>query len=185
MWDNLKASIAAVVRTNNNQEITGANLQNVLNTIVNSIGANATFAGIATPSTSPGTPDGPVFWIAGPGTYSNFGQLTVVGDTLGVFVWSNSAWHYDSILSLIIDDEPTAGSNNPAKSGGIVNMYGHYSNQPEYLYVITDYEGRLLFAIKRDGDIVFSAGIPNQVKEYVESAIDAILEGNDTEQITY
>lgn len=119
MWDNLKASIASVVRTNNNQEITGANLQSVLNTIVNSIGANATFAGVATPSTSPGTPDGPVFWIAGPGTYSNFGQLTVVGDTLGVFVWLNSAWHYDSIFNLNIDDEPTAGSENAVKSGGV------------------------------------------------------------------
>ena len=122
MWDNLKASIASVVRTNNNQEITGANLQNVLNTIVNSIGANATFAGVATPSTNPGTPDGPVFWIAGPGTYSNFGQLTVVGDVLGVFVWSDSAWHYDSILSLNIDDEPTAGSENVVKSGGVWNL---------------------------------------------------------------
>lgn len=119
MWDNLKASIASVVKTNNNQEITGANLQSVLNTIVNSIGANATFAGVATPSTSPGTPDGPVFWIAGPGTYSNFGQLTVIGDTLGVFVWSDSAWRYDSIFNLNIDDEPIAGSNNPVKSGGV------------------------------------------------------------------
>ena len=119
MWDNLKASIASVVRTNNNQEITGANLQSVLNTIVNSVGANATFAGVATPSTSPGTPDGPVFWIAGPGTYSNFGQLTVVGDVLGVFVWSDSAWHYDSIFNLNIDDVPAAGSNNLVKSGGV------------------------------------------------------------------
>lgn len=83
----------------------------------------------------------------------------------------------------VVDDEPTAGSNNSVKSGGVSNMYGHYSNHPEYLYVITDNDGHLLFAIKCDGDIVFSIGVPNQVKEYVESAIDAILEGNDTEKI--
>lgn len=89
----------------------------------------------------------------------------------------------EKVNSVGVDDEPTAGSDNLVKSGGVSDMYGHYSNQPEYLYVITDYEGRLLFAIKRDGDIVFSAGIPNQVKEYVESVIDAILEGNSTEKI--
>lgn len=86
MWNNLKASIASVVRTNNNQEITGANLQNVLNTIVNAVGANATFAGIAVPSTNPGTPDGPVFYIAcEPGVYSNF-NLTLVD---GLYVLEN------------------------------------------------------------------------------------------------
>lgn len=86
MWDNLKASIASVVRTNNNQEITGANLQNVLNTIVNTVGANATFAGIAIPSTNPGTPDGPVFYIAcEPGVYSNF-NLTLVD---GLYILEN------------------------------------------------------------------------------------------------
>lgn len=101
MWNNLKASIAAVVRTNNNQEITGANLQNVLNTIVNSVGANATFAGVATPSTSPGTPDGPVFYIAGQsGQYSNFGNQTVtVGTaTLGIFLWNGSVWSYIPVI---------------------------------------------------------------------------------------
>lgn len=86
MWDNLKASIASVVRTNNNQEITGANLQSVLNTIVNTVGANATFAGIAVPSTNPGTPDGPVFYIAcEPGIYSNF-NLTLVD---GLYILEN------------------------------------------------------------------------------------------------
>ena len=86
MWDNLKASIASVVRTNNNQEITGANLQSVLNTIVNTVGANATFAGIAIPSTNPGTPDGPVFYIAcEPGIYSNF-NLTLVD---GLYILEN------------------------------------------------------------------------------------------------
>lgn len=86
MWDNLKASIASVVRTNNNQEITGANLQSVLNTIVNTVGANATFAGIAVPSTNPGTPDGPIFYIAcEPGVYSNF-NLTLVD---GLYILEN------------------------------------------------------------------------------------------------
>ena len=63
-WQILKAAIADVIKTNGNQEITGQVLQNVLNNIVSNLGANATFANIATPSTNPGTPDGPVFYLA-------------------------------------------------------------------------------------------------------------------------
>lgn len=74
-WTTLKAAIADVIKTNSNQEITGQVLQNTLNSIVNAVGENATFAGIATPATNPGVPDGPVFYIAKTiGAYSNFGN---------------------------------------------------------------------------------------------------------------
>ena len=63
-WSDLKAAVAKVIKTNGNQEITGAVLQNVLNNIISNLGANATFAGIATPATNPGVPDGNVFYIA-------------------------------------------------------------------------------------------------------------------------
>lgn len=77
-WTTLKATIANVIKTNGNQEITGAVLQNTLNSIVSTVGENATFAGIATPVTNPGTPDGPVFYIALElGVYSNFNGITL------------------------------------------------------------------------------------------------------------
>lgn len=60
-WTILKEAIASVIKTNDNQEITGQLLQNALNNIITNVGENATFAGIATPTTNPGTPDGPVF----------------------------------------------------------------------------------------------------------------------------
>lgn len=77
-WSTLKAAIANIIKTNGNQEITGQLLQNVLNNIVSSVGENSTFAGIATPATNPGVPDGPVFYFAnGPGVYSNFSSITI------------------------------------------------------------------------------------------------------------
>lgn len=98
-WSNLKAGISAVVKENNNQEITGANLQNVLITIVNSLGANATCGGIAHPNTSPGTPDGPVFWIAsGPGVYVNFGNTKI--DNAGIFTWNGTYWSFEELDSM-------------------------------------------------------------------------------------
>ena len=96
-WENLKAGVAAVVKTNNNQEITGQNLQGVLNSIIDSVGANATFAGIAVPATAPGTPDGPVFYIAEEhGQYSNFGNINFSEGHIGVFLWNNSSWQLNT-----------------------------------------------------------------------------------------
>ena len=82
-WTILKAAVAEVIKTNGNQEITGAVLQNALNNIISNVGENASFAGIATPSTNPGTPDGPVFYITSEsGTYSNFGGIVNNGECL-------------------------------------------------------------------------------------------------------
>lgn len=51
------------------------------------------YAGIATPTTNPGTPEVPVFYIAnGKGTYTNFGGLEVTEDDVVVLYW-DSSWH--------------------------------------------------------------------------------------------
>lgn len=77
-YEELKAAIQQVIQTNGNNEITGATLQNALLSIVNVVGANATFAGIATPNTNPGTADQNVFYLATEaGTYINFGGIII------------------------------------------------------------------------------------------------------------
>ena len=56
----------------------------VLDDYIQHLKKTSTFAGIATPTTNPGTPDGPVFYIAGEGTYVNFSNLVIgVGTTTG------------------------------------------------------------------------------------------------------
>ena len=91
-WTILKAAIANIIKTNGNQEITGQLLQSVLNNIVSSIGENATFVGIATPSTNPGTPDGNVFYFATqPGTYVNFGGIKVENEAI-IFLYNGTSW---------------------------------------------------------------------------------------------
>lgn len=96
-WQILKAAIADVIKTNGNQEITGQVLQNVLNNIISNLGANATFAGIATPETNPGTPDQNVFYIASSdGIYSNFNGITLKGE---VVILSNKNGNWDKYNS--------------------------------------------------------------------------------------
>jgi hypothetical protein len=90
-YEQLKQAVSDVIKTNGNQEITGAILQNALLSIISTIGVNATFAGIATPTTVPGTPDQNIFYIAGEGTYANFSGITVEIGQLAVLKW-NGAW---------------------------------------------------------------------------------------------
>lgn len=90
-WSTLKAAIASVIKNNGNQEITGQLLQNVLNNIVSSVGENSTFAGIATPTTNPGVPDGNVFYLATEtGTYSNFNAIKIESGEAVILEWRGS-----------------------------------------------------------------------------------------------
>ena len=97
-WDILKKAISDVVKTNDNREITGASLQSVLHSIVSNVGANATFAGIATPSTNPSTHDGPVFYLASTsGVYTKFSSITVTSSEIAILTWDNGVWKKQSM----------------------------------------------------------------------------------------
>jgi len=92
-YANLISAIQNVVKTNGNNEITGALLQQSLLAMINSLGADYQFAGIATAQTVPGTPDHNVAYIAGPGTYPNFGATTIFDQCIGVFTY-DGVWRY-------------------------------------------------------------------------------------------
>lgn len=90
-WSTLKAAIANIINANGNQAITGQLLQNALNNIITNVGENATFAGIATLTTNPGTPDGPVFYLATTaGVYPNFNGIEVQSGEAAILEWRGS-----------------------------------------------------------------------------------------------
>lgn len=95
-YASLKAAIQEVVKTNGNNEITGALLQQSLLAMINSLGVGYQFMGIAvlTPTpTNPGTPDQNVFYIASePGTYSNFSGIVVGDDEVAILKGTGSNW---------------------------------------------------------------------------------------------
>lgn len=224
MWTNLKQAIDSVIRTNDNQEITGAILNNTLKTIVDTVGANATYAGIATPSTNPGTPDGPVFYFAAEaGTYVNFGAA-VIQEGLAVLLWDGTSWSSESVFNKeamrevfdisaansgatyadLADALGTNGANVPSaiRKGGMSvkfvltsdNKYVQYRlmadtwsvdtndwsfcgddvivENPEWIRVITDKDGKILTGIKTDGDVYFGAGVPNQINHVLSTKED-------------
>ena len=63
----------------------------VLDDYIQHLKKTSTFAGIATPTTNPDTPDGPVFYIAGEGTYANFSNIVIEAGQLGILKW-NGTW---------------------------------------------------------------------------------------------
>lgn len=94
-YSSLKATINANIKTNGNQEITGSVLNSVLTAMVNTLGAGYVYAGVATPSGNPGSPDAKVFYIAATaGTYTNFGGLVVSDGEVAILKW-DTAWHKD------------------------------------------------------------------------------------------
>ena len=96
-WSDLKSAVASIIKTNGAQEITGQLLQNVLNNIISNVGLNSTFAGIATPETNPGTPDGNVFYLATTaGTYSNFNGIVINSGESVILEWKGSWVKKDS-----------------------------------------------------------------------------------------
>ena len=91
-YEQLKQAVSSVIKNNGNMEITGDILQNTLLSIISTVGGNATFAGIATPETNPGTPDQNVFYLASkPGVYTNFGGVNLIDQVL-IFANTNGQW---------------------------------------------------------------------------------------------
>ena len=95
-YELIKAAVAAVIKENGNEEITGNLLQQVLHSIINILGVGYQYMGMATPSTTPGTPDARQFYFAAQeGTYSNFTTSPITeldGRELAIFYY-DTAWH--------------------------------------------------------------------------------------------
>lgn len=91
-YEQLKEVIKDIIKQNGRQEITGQILQSTLLSIVSSVGENASFAGVAIPSTVPATSDKNIFYIAGKkGTYANFGGKVVSSEAV-IFTNRSGTW---------------------------------------------------------------------------------------------
>jgi hypothetical protein len=103
-YEQLKQAVSNVIKSNGTQAITGQVLQNTLLTIINTIGGNMQFAGVANVNTNPGTPDQNLFWIASQsGTYVNFGNIVLNPGESAVLTWKNGAFA-KAILGLATDE---------------------------------------------------------------------------------
>lgn len=102
-YDQIKKSIKAVIKENGNYEITGNVLQTVLLSMVDTLGPEYQFLGIATKSTVPVVVEGNSFYITTEvGTYTNFknsGNTAITVNRLGILTSTNgTAWNFTPIF---------------------------------------------------------------------------------------
>lgn len=184
----LKQAIKSVIRTNGNEEITGAVLQNALLSIIDSIGAKYTFAGVATPQTDAGAPDQNVFYVASEGTYTNFGSEYIVpSGRIGIFFYDGS-WVRTTLNVLTVLDSLVSTDNTKALAasrGTELHQETLYNNRNKVQrswmagkgLAISDEDGNDVCQINEDGEIVthdFNSG-----KALQESFSIADLEFSD------
>jgi len=131
----LISSIQDNIKQNGTNAITGDLLQQVLLSMITSLGAEYQFGGVAklTPTpTVPGTPDYKVAYIASePGTYSNFGGITVANGEVAALKWSGS-WSKETIFSglLALGVLPVCDLNTIVDCGLWLLTGGDYTNLP-------------------------------------------------------
>lgn len=119
------------------------------------------YAGIATPTTNPGTPEVPVFYIAnGKGTYTNFSGIEVTEDE-AVILYYDTVWH----------KEATGIASND-KLTELDKAVGDFSqkNTEEEGFYICDAEGNVLIRL----DVLDTKG---GIGESLANSIRSIIQG--------
>lgn len=141
-YDQIKESIKAVIKENGNYEITGNVLQTVLLSMVDTLGPEYQFLGIATKSTVPVVVEGNSFYITVEvGTYTNFknsGNTAITVNQLGILTSTNgTAWNFTPIFIGVSKgggevfndyDNNTASGNNSHAEGVKTKASGDYSH---------------------------------------------------------
>lgn len=141
-YDQIKESIKAVIKENGNYEITGNVLKTVLLSMVDTLGPEYQFLGIATKSTVPVVVEGNSFYITTEvGTYTNFknsGNTTITVNQLGILTSTNgTAWNFTPIFIGVSKgggevfndyDNNTAAGNKSHAEGKKTNASGDNSH---------------------------------------------------------
>lgn len=171
-YETLKAAIQHVIKTNDNNEITGALLQQSLLAIINSLGIGYQFIGVATPETNPGIYDQKVFYIAnGKGTYTNFGRIEVTEDEV-VVLYYDTEWH--KVATGIASNSNLTALLNDVKTdvAALERDLGQYAELPS-VAMTAETTGKYINA---DGEFVDDA-------DFNIAAIGAVVVGNTYESM--
>lgn len=178
-YDQIKESIKAVIKENGNYEITGNVLQTVLLSMVDTLGPEYQFLGIATKSTVPVVVEGNSFYITVEvGTYTNFknsGNTAITVNQLGILTSTNgTVWNFTPIFigvskgnGEVFNDytNNTADGDNSHAEGIKTKSSGNYSHT--------------------EGDTTQAKGVASHAEgqHTTASGIGAHAEGDDTQAL--
>lgn len=167
-YNTLKTAIQNAIKTNGQNEITGAILQASLLSMVNTLGAGYQYMGVATPVTNPGTADYKMFYMAAePGRYLHFDNYTLVSG-LCIFYY-DTTWHH-AVLSLPY--LPLSGGTIT----GNLSVGGYIGGN----IVTDDIDTAGNLSIGADGTLSISSGVDEiHLNGHVEVDGNLSMEGNE------
>ena len=123
-YNQLKTDIAAVIRTNGNEEITGEVLQYILLLMVSALGKEFQFAGVGTSATSVGDADENLAWIVKAGHYENFGTPFDVAENEFAVVTYDGTFSVTKVpVGRLTDNALTENGTNPVEGGVIYQEF--------------------------------------------------------------
>lgn len=188
-YTGIKNSINADVYENTTGAITATVLNGLLNNLVDELGTNANFMGMATPATVPtaaASVDGKQFYFAiQAGTYhSTFGGVVVSSGDLWLFYCDAGGWHETNLLSDLITKVQTVETAQQALTSAMmqdISVNQFYNNPAAFNTpeeARTTVEGRFRTRFMMLRYIYLDSGFPKlRVEMYTEnSTID--LEDN-------
>lgn len=59
-------------------------------------------------------------------------------------------------------------------NAAVKETYGDYEDNPEFVRVYLDNDGHILWGVQADGNVYFGAGVPQQVKDYINAKLGEI-----------
>ena len=210
----LKTDIDAKVYQNGAQEITGANLNSVLNAMVTTLGAGYQFIGMATP-TNPGTaqtPDYKCFYIATtPGTYTNLGELVVAEGEVAILKY-DTAWtkevtgvatadqvsqlvqkfsglidkmRYDNTIASFVFDETAFLTQSIPIPSGVTSISWNYGSRTNVKLIVLDAHFNIIDYFSQNTGASRIVNLP-QNTSYIRAAFDWDVHSDDfTWSVTY
>lgn len=76
-----------------------------------------------------------------------------------------------SITYHLIQDVNEGTETNILSGKAVKTAYGHYIESPEFVRLYLDNEDHVLWGIRTDGTVYYGAGVPPQVKEYIDMKV--------------
>jgi hypothetical protein len=164
------------------------------------------YMGLATPGsggTAPGTPNQPVFYIAGPGSYPNFGSITVASGYLGFIKYSGGSWTVESVVvGKDYDSQISALDEQISQLEAKVDEFVEEVNSNDYSEVLIDADDKILESrdgtgkqtvyvdTEFDGDVEFKGNVTGTglsgfaTKTYVDGEIESYIEEMDDDNFS-
>ena len=160
-YKQLLADIRAVIKPNNDGEITGQTMQNVLVRIVEDLASCVTYGGVIFTSTVPDTDKPHTFYLLGEvGTYSNLGGIEHNGG-IGIAIWDGENFDYENLPANAIVDLSAffyrLDLRNAAGTSGEFNHYAQFG-----FYGIDNVRKGVIILKNKDHSIKIIPDIPHR-----------------------